>query len=61
MLANMSPEDIEKANQTQMLLEQGKAEAAIAGAELRQEQRNKKAEKRLQKQQACLMTFLTMQ
>ena len=46
MLANMSPEDIEKANQTQMLLEQGKAEAAIAGAELRQEQRNKKAEKK---------------
>ena len=39
----MSPEDIEQANQTQMLLEQGKAEAAQAGAELRQDQRKNKA------------------
>ena len=42
-LAAMSPEDIEQANQTQMLLEQGKAEAAQAGAELRQDQRKNKA------------------
>lgn len=42
-LAEMSPEDIEQANQTQMLLEQGKAEAAQAGAELRQDQRKNKA------------------